>query len=378
MLEFKAQPGLGHSRALASIVTMGLILAGCSSEEALDSWVDADQLTLTESVRIGDSAAGDTVYFYYPQDIKVDSRGRLLVTDWSVDGFRVFNADGVLLHEVGSKGDAPGEFNDTPDLFIGQKDSVYAYDNGNYRLSVFAPSDYEFEYALRLEKDANSHADPSSILAVLQDKMVAVYRHPDPEGLEQGLAGSLEIKVLDRGGRAIKDSLALMPSTEMWMIIDEDRSVPVFWGPMFRRSTKIAWSNENLVQYGWNEDINIKALSLDGSVPHEFTVAHAAVPVTSAEKERFADNIQKRKLMPDTKPAFGAMLPDDEGQLWLRLSAADGALDRKWIVVRGQSGDVTGTFRLSKDATLHEIRNGMAYGSVRGDGWVIQAWEIAR
>lgn len=378
MPEFEAQPGLGHSRVIASIVIMGLIMAGCSSEEAMDSWVEADQLTLTESVRIGDSAAGDTVYFYYPQDVKVDSKGRLLVTDWSVDGFRVFDADGVLLHEVGSEGDAPGEFNNTPDLFIGPKDSVYAYDNGNYRLSVFAPSDYEFEYALRLEKDAVSHAYPSGILAVLQDKMVVVYQHPDPEGLEEGLAGSLEIKVLDRGGRAIRDSLALMPSTEMWMIIDEARSVPVFWGPMFRRSTQIAWSNEHLVHYGWNEEINIKALSLDGSLPHEFTVAHAAVPVTSAEKERFEDSIEKRKLMPDTKPAFGAMVPDDEGQLWLRLSAADGALEREWIVVSGQSGDVTGTFRLSKDATLREIRNGMAYGSVRGDGWVIQAWEIAQ
>lgn len=84
----------------------------------------------------------DTVYFDYIDDIEVDAQGNILVADKASPGFRIFSPDGSLTHEIGSEGEAPGEFQDVPLLAVGAGDSVFVFDEDNDRLTVYSPGDY--------------------------------------------------------------------------------------------------------------------------------------------------------------------------------------------------------------------------------------------
>lgn len=95
--------------ALFLVLAGGLFASICATESTVYPGEDAENLVMTEVLRIGDEAAGDTIYFGYSVwDVETDSRGRILVTDNSEPGFRVFTSEGVLIHQVGSEGVAPG------------------------------------------------------------------------------------------------------------------------------------------------------------------------------------------------------------------------------------------------------------------------------
>ena len=108
----------------------------------------------------------------------------------------------------------------------------------------------------------------------------------------------------------------------------------------------------------------------EGILAREITVPHAAVPLSSADKaaalER-APNFCRAPLsrdMPDTKPAYMALLADDKGGLWVKLSWPEGALETTWLVLDGESGALVATTKLPVHVDLYAVRGGKAYGII--------------
>ena len=339
-------------------------------------------MVLTESLRIGDEAAGDTVYFNYIWDLAVDSQGRILVADNSQPGFRVFAPDGTLAHEIGSEGEAPGEFEQTPFLYVSVSDSVYAFDLSSNRLTVYSPGSYELARTLSLSEDRSSGASPTDVLAALPDKLVVQFEHVPPRDPAVNNDGFTEIKILDYAGQVLLDSLVLIPSMQHTLISDEAFSTPIPFPRSFGRSSFVVVGSDDVIHAGWNESISIRTASLDGSVAGEFTIPHSAVPVTSNEKDAEAARYlggwqdQLRDDMPDTKPAFNAMVPDDNGQLWLKLSRPEDAVLAEWLVVEAHSGRISAKASLPATAEIMTIRQGRAYGILDEDVAVVVVWNI--
>ena len=80
-------------------------------------------LSIEEVVRIGDEAAGDTVFFAYISDIAVNSRGQIFVEEFQPATIRAFDADGSYLADVGAVGSGPGEYSNPlfGGMFTGQR-----------------------------------------------------------------------------------------------------------------------------------------------------------------------------------------------------------------------------------------------------------------
>ena len=384
MLERRVVHPPSPKSCAAALAIMGLMLSACGTEEVADPTAGATSLLFTESVRIGDEAAGDTVYFDLIWDTAVDSEGRILVADNTMHGFRVFTSEGLLSHEIGHEGEGPGEFGERPLLHVGPQDSVYAFDLSNDRLSVFSPGDYILAYTVRLSRDEVSTARPTGLLAVMPDRLVVEYEHIVPRGAEDDRDGLLEVKLADRSGRIERDSLVLTPSLERTTITDEDLSIPIPFPRLFGRESFLVTGSDGLIYYGWNEDISIYAVTFAGGVVHQFTVSHASVPVTSAEKDvqsaKYLPEWQEqlRRDMPDTKPAYNAMVSDDEGRLWLQLSWPSGIQETEWIVVNGQTGAVEAKATLPVHVEIVAVRHGNAYGTLDEDESIIAVWGIGQ
>lgn len=82
----------------------------------------------------------DSVAIANAPRLPIDSQGRVYFYpyDW-VDGIRVFDRHGRLFSIIGQAGQGPGEFRGTVGVYISEGDSVFAFDSGNQRLTVFSP-----------------------------------------------------------------------------------------------------------------------------------------------------------------------------------------------------------------------------------------------
>ena len=364
-------------RFIALLAFGACLIGGCATEEDIDPGATAETILLTESLRIGDEAAMDTVYFDNIDDVEVDTQGNILVSDNAYPGFRIFSPDGALTHEIGSEGEAPGEFQYHPLLTVGAKDSVFAFDGDNGRLTVYSPGDYRLTRMVNLAAHVPDHVSAYDVLAVLPEGLFVEFDYYTDEVTPDENDWPVEIKFLNHSGGVLRDSIVLIPSYQLTLI--SGRTVhPRLWG----RESFIISSSDGLVHAGWNETIQVRTASLNGIVG-EFVIPHSPIPLTLDEiNERISRyptewQVQFRADMPDTKPAFNAMVLDDEDRLWMQLSWPADSIKTDWLVIESSTGDVVAKTSLPVTAKIMKIRQGKAYGVVDDGQDVVTVWEIS-
>ena len=367
-------------RLITLITFAACLIGGCTTREEIDPGATAETILLTESLRIGDEAVLDTIYFDYISDIEVDAQGNILVADDASPGFRIFSPEGTLTHEIGSKGEAPGEFQDTPLLTVGAMDSVFVFDKDNGRLTVYSPGDYQLTRMANLDTNLPDNVEAADVLAIVPEGLIVQFQHYPDEDTADENDWPKEIKLLDHFGGAIRDSIVLIPSMQRTLISDEIfENFPFYrlWG----RKSFIISSSDGLIHAGWNETIQVRIASL-GRVIGEFVIPHSPVPITLDEKneevsrwpEEWQD--QLRRDAPATKPAFNAMVLDDEDRLWMQLNWPADSTMADWLVVVSSTGDVVAKTSLPVTATIMKIRQRKAYGVVDDGQDVVTVWEI--
>jgi len=321
----------------------------------------------------------DTVYFDYIDDIEVDAQGNILVADNASPGFRVFLPDGTLTHGIGSEGEAPGGFQDTPLLTVGTKDSVFVFDKDNGRLTVYSPGDYQLTRMVNLATNLPNNVEAADVLAILPEGMIVQFEHyPDEDATDEN-DWPMEVKFLDHFGGVLRDSIALIPSYQLTLISDEvieNLPFPRIWG----RESFIISSSDGPIHAGWNETIQVSTTSLSGVVG-EFVIPYSPIPITLDEKNEEVSRwpeewqVQLRRDVPDTKPAFNAMVLDDEDRLWMQLIWPADSAKAAWLVVESSTGDVVAKTSPPVTATIMKIRQRKAYGSVDDGQDVVTVWE---
>jgi DNA-binding beta-propeller fold protein YncE len=72
--------------------------------------------------------------------VKVDARGRIVVTDFYNDRVQVFAPSGRVLATWGSKGTGRGQLDGPTDLALDRRGDVYVSDFNNNRVQEFSPA----------------------------------------------------------------------------------------------------------------------------------------------------------------------------------------------------------------------------------------------
>lgn len=359
---------------LASLLILVASLRPGGSAEAMQAQVPA--LTLTEVFRIGDEDARDGLLLGGPRDIAVDSRGRLYVADSGWDGLLVFSESGVSEGVIGRAGKGPGEFESVSAIHIDAQDSVYVWDRTQKRITIFSPDEHEYVHSFAVLSDRMIIG--GFVGAIDRGFLVWYYGIPG-WGLPASMENLAKVKLLDWTGTAIMDSVAYLLGQETLM--HDVRGMHLPFGP----APHFVLAPDKTLFYGSSSAIHLVRTAMDGASNEAIDVPHIPVSVSKGERDRIIQEEDERAFrrmlrdrLPETKPAFVRIVPDDEGRLWIALSRAEKVTVVEWLVV-DTTGTVVAHTELPEHVRLYAVREGRAYGrltSPETDVPMVVAWAI--
>lgn len=360
-----------------------------------DAQSDTAPYKLTEIFRVGDEARGDTILFknHRYAEIAVNSLNQLFVGGFNEVPIMAFSDGGDFIGFVGSEGKGPGEFQSSTSVLVGPQDSIYVFDANSDLLSVYEPETLQFAYSLSLA-NPESPSSPSRLLGVSRKGILFRYtprfRPPGNPlgGYDPGESRSDVVYLIDRQSSVAVASMAKLPAKEHVVRAssnEESSSISVMSLPFGREPFFVF--HDGLLYAGWNDAIDISIISENGGTVRTIRMEREAVPVTRKEVESMVSSRSRRdrrdilrsKLLPETKPAYDAIIVDDQGHIWIREYPNTEAEFAKWLIV-DPNGRLVGQMELSTNLLLKVIKGGRAYGSFysNNSGPYIVVYSITR
>ena len=357
-----------------------LILAGTSTVNAQTGIVE-----LTEAYRIGDEGAGDSIFFRNVVSMAVDSQGRLYLTDFTGNkNIQLFSPDGVPISEIGREGGGTGEFEFTPTVHIGPGDTLYAWEQNNFRLTTFSPEDQSLVSSKTIWNPNSRAPRPLRFLgAVNQGYLMEFSGSYIPGSLVQYDMGHFA-NIVTWDGNAPDDRLAQLPSAN-YVVFETNSISGIRFLPYSARPNYVL-SADQVLYHGMSDAIQLTGTTLEGEDVHKISLPHTPVSVSASERESRVGRIQLEQLrkdllanMPEHKPAYVWLMSDDAGHIWMLLSKPENEQTSTWLVMNAP-GDTVATAQIPDGMRLMAVRGGRAYG-IQADensgAQIVIAWEIS-
>lgn len=354
-----------------------MLLAACSGTEKQSGSGDLSQITLTESLRLGDESAGDTILFASINHLAVNSRGNFFVTETRPPAVSAFGPDGAYLASVGAEGQGPGEYRYISNAIVGPADSLYVFDSALNNVMIYDPHDFMFVRHVHVEDEGEKQV--SGLIDVLADNWLMRIGLPSFLRAEDGSMyvnedPHYEVRRVQLDGSYGPEVVAKLRANEMILNVEEGSRGLNFVNVPFARHTTSAIGPNGLLYHGWSDSIRIELTSSDGSLHGTVSYDHEPVPISAQEMEEasYREDELFQKLVDarephKTKPAFQRFVVDDAGRVWVKLSYAEGALDATWVVMNTQS-EVVGSASLPVAVNLWVVRGGRAYAVEHEEG----------
>lgn len=350
---------------------------------AAEAWMVSAQPTLAMGASEGDP---DHEFFQVSAATRL-SDGTIVVANSGTQQLRYYGPDGALVRSVGRKGGGPGEFQMLVAALRLPGDSLLTVDGMNRRMSLFDPSgrhvrDFGVTDASNpVPLLVQGYLPGGAYLARATNMRIgpAMFeRKPGPT------RDSLFVLRLDAAGVPV-DTFGLFPGprSEVQMLEFGGRSMPMPIMIPFSGTTHIAAAGGR-VYVGVSDTYEIRTYTPAGELSMLIRRAHEPRPVTEHEiaetRTRLMEVIesQSNPLMaqfreayekisyPETMPAFGNLVADRDGNLWVSEPVALTENPRRWSVFDRNGvwlGDVTTPARLN----VQEIGSNYILGNATDD-----------
>ena len=302
--------------------------------------------------------------------LDVDSRGNVYVADRSSQ-LLVFSPEGAVLRKLGRKGQGPGEFDWPQVVRVLPGDSVYAFDTGLQRVTVFPPRSDRAAYSVNVGTNAmlfSYWAFP----ATSTRGIFAAYRASFGDGDGRGLHGHRKevLRLLNPDGSILRDSVAAFAESEALFLHGAVEGV--MFNP-FGRQPVFAFGGGDRVYAAWNGELAIDVYSATGQRIRTIRPAVTPRPRPITEQDRDSVVADLARTAPaavvrrafaeagsDSWPLFRDMVVDDADRVWLGLLGAHGE-PVHWTAF-DQAGAQVASMDLPENVSLRVVRGRMAYG----------------
>ncbi|WP_425153645.1 hypothetical protein [Candidatus Palauibacter sp.] len=332
---------------------------------------------------------GDPAYeLYQVMDAARLPDGRIVVANAGSGELRVFDASGTHLASWGGRGEGPGEFGDfAAPWSVGPwpGDSIAASDPFARRVSVF-DADGAHGRTFVLEDQYYR------LMGVLPDGKMFLGTVPTFVAGTMGtgvVRREIEYAIASPDG-SLHAALGTYPASEWYIVAEEGMAVH----PQLFRHSAIARVWRDLIVIGSNDAYEIRAYTTDGVLAWIVRREHDVRSPTRADlddalAERYADNTEEERAealaelkdMPllETFPAFGRVLTDSRGYLWVEDYQLPGEPVPPWTVFDPE-GRVQGFMELPSDLSIFEIGEDYVLGRVSDDVGIerVQLWPLDR
>lgn len=341
------QPGPGV--VVRDTLPSGRIVARVTATEAPPAW------ELRERFRIGVIEGDGPDVFGEVRDVELGPRGETFVLDGQAAEVRVFGGEGTYLRTLARPGEGPGELNRPAGLTLDRDGNVWVLNWGNSRYTAFDPATGDV---------VEEHRRLASFVA---------FRWPgafDAEGrlIDVGLDQTGEPAILRLDSDFVPSDTLPFPTA------DDAHQILIRRGEMLVMSAldpfapQPAWSpGPDGIVVGEGGAYRLHRIGFDGDTMLTVEVSAPSVRVTASERDSVLTAFQelvessggtpeRQPRVPDTKPAHGPILLDEQNRLWVqRLPAAGEAPG--WDVL-GAEGDYVAYVRLPivVNAVLRSVR----------------------
>ncbi|HEY0038331.1 MAG TPA: hypothetical protein VGB66_16645 [Longimicrobium sp.] len=369
MIEQPYARGLRFGRT-ALLSTLAIAVIACAEPEPNAAAAPGSVYGAVEVAR-----TPGTVEFGGISAVDVDSRGRILVGDGGE--IVVLSPNATVERRIGRQGHGPGEFQYIGTVTALARDSVFVYDPGLRRITVYPPGSAKPAYSTQISSGQTTlpyWARPAGGRGLI----VAAFKtaRGDVPERKKGVAPVEVLRLLNPDGSVLRDSLVLMPEMQM-LNIDNFEGRGVLHYP-FARHSVFALSRRGVVYHAWTDSLRFSAYGLDGRRLREFHVPHTPRAVSGQEldsvvqhlsEDRFSEATVRRALegtRTRSWPAFQGFFVDDQERLWVALMPPRFATDIEWLVL-GPTGQRLGSLRLPQSVTLGAVRGDRAYAVARDE-----------
>lgn len=306
--------------------------------------------------------------------LKLGDRGGLVVADGGSGELRVYDAAGRYLFKAGGRGSGPGEFQRLTALGRGPGDSLWVYDFGARRVTIFTSS-VEPTRTVRVP-DALANVGvvgrtPDGSFVLQEYWSSRPHAEPPGSGLVRADAA---IAAMSSAGDEM-DTLGVFPGREIVLWSENGRAV--MSTPLFAHSTSAALVGSSLF-VGDQNRFEIHEYALDGRLSRILRVLEVSLTLSEGDIERaLAEELAtrpeseramweshfERMAVPETRPAYSRLLGDPEGNLWVAGYARDPGGATSWSVF-DSSGAWLGNVEMPDRFRVLEI----------GSDWVLGIW----
>lgn len=311
------------------------------------------------------------------------ANGQILVASAGTHELRFFDGAGSHLRTVGRKGEGPGEFDELAWAGVLRGDSIGAWDAGSKRLSIF---DARGTFARAVTFHDLPGFFPLVHGSFADGSLVASSGVEPGEAFAAGGAWRDTAVFLRLGlDRASMDTLGRFPGTE-WFVVTKSggRGDILIETLPFGRRTVVAVSGERFL-VGTGDRYEVAAFDPGGRLRELTRKAHRPLPVTRRDiadyrrglvtigrtdegDKRAQDELFATAPLPETMPAYAALLADPAGTLWVQETRRPGDRDAgaEWSVF-DRDGGLVATVRTPAGLTVRQIGPDWILGTVRDE-----------
>lgn len=342
-------------------------------------WTDAQRWRITDRpvLAIGVLEGPEAYQMYRVGGVLQLEDGRIVVSNGGTQQVRYYDRSGLIVHEVGSEGEGPGEFRGLGSLMRFRGDSLLAFDRQLRRVTVL---DGQGRVSRTFPVEAGGTGFPMAIGWLEPGGLASiVWRFGMDEEFETGYRRDpLEVSTYDAEGRHLA-TLGTWPGMETRMEIGESfmRTMAVPFG----RASFAATSSDH-VYVGTSDRWRIEVRDASGALTGLIRRSRPLDPVEPSHREAFReeylaranDEEARQRLAADltsvkwqeTFPAFSALTVDALGDLWVGAADRPGEDGRTWTVFDPE-GRLLGDVTLPADLTVHDVGTDYVAGVYRDE-----------
>ena len=270
--------------------------------------------------------------------------GTVVVADGGSQEIRFFESAGALKAIVGGPGEGPGEFTGLSGLGAGSGGEVWAYDFSLRRITWMNGSgDVEdFTSLGPMPPILNSVGPLADGTFVLRQLWGATQVS---EATRTGLRRDQVAFVRFDGEGALLDTVGLFPGREVYLTDENGRGV-MSTPPFARNSVGTIWQGGIVI--GTQDSFELASYGPGGEVTRVVRIPDWDVTLGPGDLEEYVQTRleevppegrpgvrQELEAMPapDNRPAFGGLLADEAGNLWVGEWSLYPAIPRRWTVL---------------------------------------------
>jgi hypothetical protein len=343
-------------------------------ENSAPSWRDdaAWSLSREPALTIGTADGADEYQLYRVQSARRLPDGRIVVGNGGSNQIRMFDPTGDFLGSAGRKGGGPGEFEGLGDIEMVRGDSLLVFDHRLARFTVFN-SDLDLGRTFIPDRAGGGTPRPNGVLGDSLVLTAAVTVDRDAPYVP-GTKRSPRLHARYRLDGTILDTLGRFPGDESYSA-SGGADLTVSARQPFGRRAETAVARDRWY-IGFGDAYEIEVRSGDGALQQLIrrTIPNRPVPAGLAEERRqwmrdmirgMGGQIVADVEIPATMPAYGSLLVDAEGNLWVqeyRIREEQPA----WAVF-DSDGRFLGTVDVPADGEIFEIGADYVLGVWRDD-----------